>query len=247
MPLIGAKQAMKSIRTRKPPHLRAVVGMVSSAALFFALAGCGVRQTAEDGASEPSSGWQVNNQIDPITDLVTKEAKGVLEGVKVDAELTISCNDEVIAYSFVVLDKSGQPQPVRNSNVLVRIDKEPAFFWGAVGQAANHVRYATMNMKVPQASLLAIRLSYPAGEETFKIDQTDEALRPMLDQCVKDMAVIEKANRAKSDAEAARRAACGNVVCPLPEDTEFAPLDIPGLVTEAPPPDFEPEIKAEPR
>jgi uncharacterized protein YceK len=228
-------------------------------ALCSALGGCGSKVEGESESvgqsatevqtateTQTDDGWVVKSQVDPMTDQASHRATALLKGERLDAQLAITCNNQEMLYTFAAFDKTGVPTAVNRRMVWTRIDKSPPFAMATYGHAANQVVLYIKESKYPLASKLAAQIAYAGDQQTFQIDQTDSALRPMLDQCAKTLQANEELKAQRQQAAAARRAACGNVACEMPDDTSFTPLDIPGLVTEAPPP-AEPDRDGEAR
>jgi hypothetical protein len=123
-----------------------------------------------------------------MTDKTVQRAEARLSGDRIDIDAAIECGGDRISYAFFTFDKAGKPAPMLGSSSRVRahlrIDDAPPVGVMRTG-VLNRLDVFGTDTRLPNASRLTLRLYLPHGEETLQIDQTDTALKPMLNECAR--------------------------------------------------------------
>lgn len=203
--------------------------------LLVSLTACDAVGQNSPTAVTRKSGWRVSSELDPMTDQTVHKATAILSGESIDAETSISCNRDKVTYSFRTFDKAGQPANMRVDRgrvaAMVRVDRQPALIATRFAEISNGIDISYIDEALPAGSKVIVRLPMLNGEETLQIDQTNSAVRQLLDQCVQLIGGRRQQARIASEREAAERYAhCGDHPCPI----EPPPLEPDTILSERP-------------
>lgn len=172
----------------------------------------------DDVPMEPPSPWWITTSPDPMTDeqMTTAQANLPADGYSVSVK--ISCSPQTpLGYEFATYDENNTGVPLRTrffwgqnlGSIVLRIDKETAVDYTVhLNQYNNMVTVWTRDPSSPPSHLSALRLAaartitikfaLKTGEPLLIIDQSDSALRPMLDKCIAYSKAFWRAKKAAS-------------------------------------------------
>ena len=165
---------------RTASHSFAVIGLP-----MILLAGC-------NGGN--STSWEVNRDIDPMTDIARSVASIKISGENADIEIVASCGGAAVAsYQFRAFDKSGNPLDFQQTGTastfksmqLRRDEKESYVAYDSAGAFANQLTLDPAHaLGLLVANKVVARAPLANGTETFEYEQTAANFREAMQLCI---------------------------------------------------------------